>query len=247
MSAEMTVFVKSARTRFHLEKYPCPYDVLMIASSGRYRVRDAGAFCEMEPLQGYRFAAGRDYERYVEEPVTIYCFRFRDEEGILPSGPVRFRDTDRVASTLRLLDAVEGCDPATAFRHQRALFRDLVNQYAIENGSAVAVGGDPLMEEAARYLRENAHLSLPLPEVAAHCGLSYVQFSRRFKAATGLTPSSYLTGLRMRKARQLLESGDLTLAAIAPACGFNSEYYFSNCFKKYHHMSPTEYRREVRL
>ena len=78
--------------------------------------------------------------------------------------------------------------------------------------------------------------------LASKSGLSYVQFLRRFKAYTGLTPSDYLTSVRLQKAKMLLSNSTLLVREIAYACGFENEYYFSNFFKKHTATSPTAFR-----
>jgi len=49
----------------------------------------------------------------------------------------------------------------------------------------------------------------------------------------------------MKRAVQLLESGDYIVSEIAYLVGFNDAHYFSKCFKQTFHISPTEYKDKI--
>jgi AraC-like DNA-binding protein len=48
----------------------------------------------------------------------------------------------------------------------------------------------------------------------------------------------------MRRAKQLLTDGMLTVSAIAEQCGFSSVYHFSRAFKQTTGLSPTAYAKQ---
>lgn len=87
-------------------------------------------------------------------------------------------------------------------------------------------------------------MGVDLAAVAQKTGLSYVQFLRRFKAFTGMTPMDYVTSLRLQRAKELLTGSTLPVKEIANVCGFENEYYFSNFFKKHTGRSPKAFRTE---
>ena len=64
------------------------------------------------------------------------------------------------------------------------------------------------------------------------------------KKTTGQSPLRHIIDSRMKKARQLLETTDLTVAQIADQCGFNDVYYFSRFFKRNAKLPPTAYREK---
>lgn len=67
---------------------------------------------------------------------------------------------------------------------------------------------------------------------------------RCFKEETQKTPLSYLTDLRIDRARQLLVMPTReSVETIAAKCGFGDSFYFSTCFKKHTGLSPLQYRR----
>lgn len=67
---------------------------------------------------------------------------------------------------------------------------------------------------------------------------------RCFKSETKKTPLSYLTDLRMDRAKQLLVMPSCeSIEIISAKCGFRDSFYFSTCFKKHTGLSPLRYRK----
>ncbi|MCC8187761.1 MAG: helix-turn-helix transcriptional regulator [Bacteroides sp.] len=66
------------------------------------------------------------------------------------------------------------------------------------------------------------------------------------KAVTGRTLQQYINHLRQEEARQLLETTDELIEAIAAICGYNSVRTFYRLFRHTYHMSPAVYRKTVR-
>ena len=56
--------------------------------------------------------------------------------------------------------------------------------------------------------------------------------------------SEYVTGLRIKKAQELLRTSDMTVAEIAGAAGFSGAKYFREIFKKQTGLSPRQYREQ---
>jgi transcriptional regulator GlxA family with amidase domain len=81
--------------------------------------------------------------------------------------------------------------------------------------------------------------------LARKIGLSRSAFAARFSALVGETPLRYLTALRMQKAQELLQDGELSMAAIAGEVGYESEPAFSKAFKKAVGKAPGSYRRSA--
>lgn len=236
------------RDTFEHESYTGTDDILALVESGSFVFDDGSGLQSVEPLEAVNFKKGKLYNRHITQKATIYLFRYRSEGSIFEGGKVTFRDRERIRSTLELLHLSDHCAHLDDFDCKRALFADLVNQYRLENAGQPANGGHPdqLIEEAVAEIKNNLHKKLNLAELAGTYYLSYVQFSRRFKAAIGTTPQEYIAGLRLNKAKTLLSDTDLPIKQVAISCGFGSEYYFSNFFHKYCRMPPTQYRIMIR-
>lgn len=83
---------------------------------------------------------------------------------------------------------------------------------------------------------------LSLEAVCAQLNVSHAYFSTMFKKETGQGFVGYLTGLRMEKAVELLETTDDKTYLIAGKIGYSDPNYFSYVFKKRFGVSPSKYR-----
>ena len=74
-------------------------------------------------------------------------------------------------------------------------------------------------------------------------GLPERSFMRRFDHATGMSPLEYVHALRLEEAKQMLESGDLPIEAIANEVGYEDAGFFSRLFRRSVNLTPAQYRR----
>jgi len=72
-------------------------------------------------------------------------------------------------------------------------------------------------------------------------GLSKANAYRKLKEKTGLAPNQLINDIRLRKAMDIISKGELSVAEVAYATGFNSPTYFTRVFKKRFGILPTEY------
>jgi AraC-like DNA-binding protein len=75
--------------------------------------------------------------------------------------------------------------------------------------------------------------------------LSRAPFARRFRRATGMAPLAWLRALRLGLAQRELVTSDATLAAIAAAIGYASEFALSKAFKRLVGVAPAIFRRSA--
>ena len=104
---------------------------------------------------------------------------------------------------------------------------------------------DPVAQ-ARDYLQARARERIGVPELAAMVGLSRSRFAELFRRSTGTSVLVYQTRLRMARARELLDTSDMAVSAIARAVGYDDPYYFSRHFSRMHGMSPTAYRAQAK-
>ncbi len=78
----------------------------------------------------------------------------------------------------------------------------------------------------------------PVATLAKTAGMNERYFAVKFKAVTGLSPTSYMVRLRMSYANNLLASGKLTVQEVADRLGYSDAFVFSKQFKKQYGYSP---------
>jgi transcriptional regulator GlxA family with amidase domain len=81
-----------------------------------------------------------------------------------------------------------------------------------------------------------------IASMAAIAGLEERSFLRRFRKATGLTPTEYCQHVRVGKAREILEFTSRTVEQIAWAVGYEDPGAFKKVFRKVTGLAPKDYR-----
>ena len=85
---------------------------------------------------------------------------------------------------------------------------------------------------------------LTIDAFAEHLMLSRTIFYRKLKSIIGLTPVDFIREIRIKRAVQLIDSGEYNFSQIAYMTGFSDPKYFSKCFKKVMGVTPTEYKEK---
>lgn len=111
-------------------------------------------------------------------------------------------------------------------------------------------GGDKaeqIVEKVKAYVLKNYMRSdLSLDAIASLLGINPSYLSGLFKKSTGVGFSSFVSDLRISKAKQLLADPLRSASEIAEMTGYDSSSYFTKAFKKSTGMTPTEYRSKGR-
>jgi signal transduction histidine kinase/ligand-binding sensor domain-containing protein/DNA-binding response OmpR family regulator len=68
-------------------------------------------------------------------------------------------------------------------------------------------------------------------------------FYKKVKGVTGYSPNEYIRIIRMKKAAELLLSGELTISEVSYKVGINDPFYFSKCFKMQFGVAPSVYQK----
>lgn len=100
--------------------------------------------------------------------------------------------------------------------------------------------------KAKRYITEHCEdTELSLAEVAEHVGLNEKYFTNRFTKETGETFSSYVTALRIQKAKELLKTTSFKVYEISEMVGYRNVEHFNRVFKKLNGVTPAGYRKTM--
>lgn len=102
---------------------------------------------------------------------------------------------------------------------------------------------DAVISQCQVWVAEHYDRPSPVNQMMAQSGLSERSFKRRFKQATGMTPMEYVLTLRLEEAKQILETSDIPIEAVAEAVGYQDAGFFGRKFLDRVGMTPTQYRR----
>ncbi len=103
---------------------------------------------------------------------------------------------------------------------------------------------DPLIQRAAEWLVANLDQPVAIEALASEMHVSYRTLNRRFLDITGLSPLSYLHGLRIERAKELLECTPQGMAEITLAVGYEDVSSFRRLFKRSAGITPARYRQQ---
>lgn len=106
-----------------------------------------------------------------------------------------------------------------------------------------AQSSDPAVAESQAWAAEHYRHEAPVAQMVAISGLAERTFKRRFVQATGMAPLDYVHHLRLEEAKQMLESSDASIEAIAFEVGYRDASFFNRLFRRKVMMSPAQYRR----
>ncbi|WP_299799312.1 hybrid sensor histidine kinase/response regulator transcription factor [uncultured Maribacter sp.] len=97
------------------------------------------------------------------------------------------------------------------------------------------------MQKVLDYVNENlGEPDLNVEHLADDMSLSRSQLYRKIKAITGMTANELIRKIRLKKAKQMIESGSESISEVGFKVGFSSASYFSKCFKNEFGILPTE-------
>lgn len=104
---------------------------------------------------------------------------------------------------------------------------------------------DQLIHELQDWMHSQNSTQLNVVKCATQCFLSERQMTRRFKLATGETPINYIQRIRIALAREKLNKTKYSIEHICYQIGYSDTNHFRLLFKKYHNMTPTQYRKSI--
>jgi two-component system, response regulator YesN len=96
---------------------------------------------------------------------------------------------------------------------------------------------------ALKIIHQEYSDKLSLNYLASKIHINPAYFSRKFQEEVGIGFSEYLNEYRLKQAQKMLiEFPDLSISTVSERCGFNSQHYFSQIFRKMTGQSPRDYR-----
>ncbi|WP_205508920.1 hybrid sensor histidine kinase/response regulator transcription factor [Longitalea arenae] len=118
----------------------------------------------------------------------------------------------------------------------------------LEPGEVIITSRDEsfLQQIVAIVEDKMADVDFNIETVAETIAMGRTTFYRKFKGLTGLAPVEFVREMRLKRAKQLLDSGYGNISDVAYAVGFNNAKYFSTCFKAKYEVTPSEYIKQLK-
>jgi len=105
---------------------------------------------------------------------------------------------------------------------------------------------EKLVQKALNCVEKNMdNLDYSVEELSNDIGMNRAHLYRKLQSIVGMTPTEFIRSIRLKRAAQLLEKSQLTVAEIADMVGFNTPKYFSKYFKDMFGVYPSQYARKT--
>ena len=138
-----------------------------------------------------------------------------------------FQEISELHYSANPLDRLTSCAKLISLLHS-------LQETTIEDKSTVS--------QAQKYIEANFKEDLTVEQIAEACNVSASYLHRLFRTFLHTTPGEFLLNCRISAACNFLINTSLTLGQIAFECGFHSQSYFSDCFKRKAGISPKNFR-----
>lgn len=103
---------------------------------------------------------------------------------------------------------------------------------------------DAVIGRCQAWIAGHSETANPVTAMAELSGLSSRTFARRFRAATGYLPMQYVHGLRIERAKEIIEAGADDLDDVGFEVGYADPTFFRRLFKRKTGLTPAAYRRK---
>ena len=82
-----------------------------------------------------------------------------------------------------------------------------------------------------------------LDDIASQLNMSRSSLNRKIRGVLDMSPNDYLRLERLKKAGQLLKTGECKINEVCYMVGFNTPSYFTKCFQKQFGVLPKEFAK----
>lgn len=128
-----------------------------------------------------------------------------------------------------------------------ALFAQLIENMFICAKMNTDLEQSDLVECMLTYLTKHYNEPVSIQEVSEMLQCDRRRLTYLFEKQIGLSPIQFLTGIRIKHAKELLRTTSIPIGEIGEAVGYMDPFYFSRVFKKNMNMTPTAYREQFAI
>ncbi|MEK5060552.1 hypothetical protein BK126_22360 [Paenibacillus sp. FSL H7-0326] len=261
LQLSVLVAAEAPYTSLQLRDYCFPYWTCSFVQRGRVITETKGVRKELLPGSLMLHPPNITFSEWTDTPGTHLWFAFQatlaQNLELFHLYPVPLtlefsRSEEYVLKFYRMLskwkDKMDPFRDQAVFAETSGLFHLILLEWERQ--------GRPIREEEAmssqdrfakviHYMKEHLSIRISRERLAELVHLHPVYFDRVFRDTYGVTPMDMLKSLRLRLAKEKLESTSDTLEVIAGECGLGSSAYFIRIFKQAEGMTPGEYREQT--
>jgi AraC family carnitine catabolism transcriptional activator len=114
---------------------------------------------------------------------------------------------------------------------------EIASRYSLHNDRSIL---------AVRLMQQHIEDPLPIDDLAQMVAVTRRQLERLFSTHLGMPPTRFYLGLRLDRARELLQQTGMMVTEVVVACGFGSSSYFSRAYRAKFGRVPKDDRTEAR-
>lgn len=225
----------------HITRF-CREDVLLLIYEGVLRFTEDGTEYELHPGEYHiqKNHSCQSGEKASDAPIYFYT-HFKAEWGengmLLPSdGVFDIAETKEFTDRLDRLSHGE-----TALTEKAALFYSLLMHLGKKELPLSPA------DEIAAYMNSQSLNELSLDKICNALHFSKNHVINLFKSFFGVTPVKYINGMKLKRAKYLLEVTSDSAESIAAKSGFNDYAHFYRMFCRETGLSPTQWRRQKQM
>lgn len=224
----------SASLRNFLRVQARAHVVLGALCTGTFTLAEAGL------LRGYKCAIHWENlsairEEFPEIDITDEMFVIDRDRLTCAGGSVP------LDMMLRIVEARFGRERMQAVAAQFILDRSRTGNEA--QPVSTLADAPPALMRAMRLIERDIDRPLRISGIAADVGLSVRQLERLFRRHADCTPAVYIVGVRLERARRLLQQTGMSITNVSLACGFVSPAHFSTAYRSRFGCAPRDERR----
>jgi len=214
--------------------------MLATACSGALLLAEAGLLDGQPATTHWAFCdtLARRYPRVDVQPQRALVVAGEGQRLLMAGGGTAWFDM-----ALYVIARTCGAEAAMQVARMNLIDWHTIGQQPFASLSRTRQSEDALIGDCQAWIAQNYAVRAPVAAMVARSGLPERSFVRRFKAATGLSPIQYVHALRLEEAKQMLETGDAPIEAIAEECGYEDAGFFSRLFRSKVGLTPAQYRK----
>ena len=102
-----------------------------------------------------------------------------------------------------------------------------------------------ILDQAIGFIQDNIEKTIKIQDICEHLHISESYLHKTFAGKMKLSPNYMILLCKVKRAEQLLKTGNYSIKEISERLCFSSQYYFSTVFKRFYGVSPREFQNRL--